>query len=189
MKQQNVVHITTAILAFLFFGSVAWADSVGVALTQTSVTTTAGSTITFDAAITNFSTTDTIFLNGDGSTTSSLLLTVDDTPFLANFPLSLDPNEVSGPFALFNVIIDASIPTGIYDFNSFSILGGSDGNAFGTIGSVDFSVTVDNVTTPEPWTQFLLLSGLLVLGMLRKFVIPVKPGELMGKCSAIHRRN
>jgi len=167
MKRAKIVHLVVAAIVVLFLASAARADSVEVTLTQTSQTAAAGSTVTFDATIANLSSTDTIYLNGDSWVTSSLLLTVDDSPYLTNFPLSLAPDQVSGPFALFNVLIDPTTPDDIYDFNSFSILGGSDGDTYDTIGTADFSVTVGSVTAaPEPGALALLLSGLLAIGML-----------------------
>ena len=163
MKYVRTFRFAIAALVLFLFVTAAHGDSVGLTLVQTSQTATAGSTLTFDATITNLSTTDTIFLNGDGSTTSSPLLTVDDTPFLTNFPLSLAPSEVSGPFALFNITIDPTTSIGTYDFNSFSILGGLDDSSSDTIGTVDFSVVIGDVTvTPELGTLTLLLPGLVM---------------------------
>ena len=163
----------TAVLAVLAFTWGARADSVDIGLTQTSQTAAPGSIITFDATVTNPSPTNTIYLNGDSSVTSSTLLTVDDTPFLTNFPLSLDPSQASGPLALFNVFIDPNTPDGTYDLNSFSVLGGLDGSAFETLGTTDFSVIVASpvLTAPEPATLSLLLLGLFSLvsiGVLKR---------------------
>jgi hypothetical protein len=170
MKRSKIVHFVVAAIVVLFLVPAARADSVDVTLTQTSQTAPAGSTVTFDATITNLSSTDTIYLNGDSFGTSSLLLTVDDSPYLMNFPVSLAPDEVSGPFALFNVLIDPSTPSATYDSNSFSILGGSDDTASDTIGTADFSVTVSSATAaPEPDTALLLVSGLLIIGLLAQF--------------------
>jgi hypothetical protein len=189
MKQRNVVHLAMATLFVLFFASAARADSVDVTLIETSQTATAGSTITFDATLSNRSSTDTIFLNGDSSITSSLLLTVDDTPFLTNFPLSLDPSEVSGPYALFNVIIDPSTPAGSYDFNSFSILGGLDGNTFDTIGTADFSLTVaSTVPITEPGTLVLVFSGLLAIGTLTRLGQVRKSSRVLGLVATLRHK-
>jgi hypothetical protein len=179
MNHTKMVHFILAAIVVLFLSSAARADSVDVTLTQDSQTAAAGSTVTFDATVTNLSPTDTIYLNGDSSTTSSLLLTIDDTPYSTNFPLSLDPNEVSGPFALFNIFIDPTTPDGSYDINSFSILGGLNGNTFDTIGIADFSVTVASpVPTPEPRPFDLLLAGLLALSFIRQ------NRESSGECPA-----
>jgi len=169
----RTIYLAMAALVVLCLASAARADLVDVTLTQTSQTAAAGSTIEFDATITNLSSTDTVFLNGDSSVTSSLLLTVDDTPFLVNFPLSLGPDESSGPFALFDVTIDPSTPPGTYDLNAFSILGGLDDSASDIIGTADFSVMVEGASvTPEPGTLALLLLGFLVTGALTRFRSP-----------------
>lgn len=183
MKRTRIMQMGLVALAALVLACGARADSVDVSLTQTSQTATPGSTITFDATITNLSSTDTVYLNGDSSVTSSTLLTIDDTPFLFNFPLSLDPSEASGPFALFNLFIDPSTPDGTYDFNSFSILGGLDSSSFDTLGAAEFSVTVANPTvTPEPEPLCLLLLGFLAIGALvwRKREWPNRPEILVG---------
>lgn len=163
MKRTKMMRLGLATLAILILSCRAQADSVGVSLTLTSQTAAPGSMITFDATITNLSSTDTIYLNGDSSVTSSALLTVDDTPFLTNFPFWLDPAEASGPFALLNVLIDPSTPEGTYDLNSFSILGGLDGDTWDILSTTNFSVTVANVTpTPEINTLYLFLIGIFV---------------------------
>jgi hypothetical protein len=95
---------------------------------------------------------------------------VDDTPFLTNFPFFLNPSESSGPFALFNVLIDPAALPGTYDFNTFSALGGLDGSTFDTLGTADFSVTVLGASpVPEPGTIVLFVSGLLALGIFTRF--------------------
>jgi hypothetical protein len=169
MKLHSAVGFVMAALTILILASGARGDSVGITPTQVSQTATAGSTVTFDATLTNLSSTDTIFLNGDSSTTSSLFLSVNDTPFLTNFPLLLNPSGSSGPFALFKVLIDPTALPGTYDFNSFSILGGLDSSASNTLGTAQFSVTVMRPTTvPEPSALVLLFSGLLGLTVLLK---------------------
>ena len=150
--------------SILTLAPVARADMVSVTLTQTSETAVAGSTIAFDATITNLDATEA-FLNGDSSATSSTFLSVDDGPFLANFPLLLDPGEASGPFELFDLTVDSTTPPGAYDFNSFSILGGGDGGASDTIGTADFDVVVTQINpVPEPATFVMLISGFVLLG-------------------------
>lgn len=156
------------------------ADSVDINLTQTTQIAAPGSTITFDATITNQSSTDTVYLNGDSSVTSSTLLSIDDTPFLTNFPLWLDPSESSGPFALFNVLIDPSTPAGIYDLNSFSILGGLDGSTFDVTGTATFAVDVTKMaTTAEPPMWLLMLISLVGIGCAQ---------EALSKRCSIRRR-
>jgi hypothetical protein len=166
MKRNVVLCFAISTLVCVLSGAAARADSVGVTLSQASLTGVVGSTVTFDATIANLSS-DTIFLNGDASVTSSTLLTVSDAPFLANSPLSLDPGQVSGPFALFSVFINPTLTAGTYGLNSFSILGGLDSGSSDTIGTASFSVTVQEPTAvPEPATVVLLFIGLAMLGMM-----------------------
>lgn len=153
----------------------AHAQSLELVLTNPDQTVTQGtSTITYDATIFNPSTADTLYLNGDASTTSSLLLTVDDSPFLANAPLSLAPGASAGPFELFNLDLAANTPVGTYAPNTFSIQGGADGGTstdFSDIGDAQFSVTVSPAkvaAAPEvdPASTFgalTLLAGCLLM--------------------------
>jgi len=48
-----------------------------------------------------------------------------NAPFNANAPFFLDPGASSGPFELFDVIVDPSAAPATYGGNSFSISGGT----------------------------------------------------------------
>jgi PEP-CTERM motif-containing protein len=133
--------------------------------------------LAFDATILNPSATNTVYLNGDASATSSTLLTVDDSPFFLDAPLSLAPGESSGPFELFDVTLSSAAPVGTYSLNAFSILGGADGGTFSDfsdIADATFSVTVSPsvISVPEPDSLILTLGGLIAaaasLGMRRR---------------------
>jgi hypothetical protein len=166
MNRCTSIYLLVALLAMVFVSSAARADSIQLTLTQTRQTSAAGTTVTFDATLTNF-TTNTIFLNGDSVTSSMSSLTVDDNPFLNNAPLSLAAGASSGPFALFRVLIAPGTAAGTYGFNTFSILGGPDNSAFSPIGSAQFAVTVSPV--PEPGTLMLLVTGALGMGSWSRF--------------------
>ncbi len=147
------------------------ADVLSVELVQSTLTGTPGATVAFFATIFNLSATDTIFLNGDSSITSTPFLTVNDAPFNANAPFSLDPSADSGPdpFEFFDITIDSSAVPGTYVGNLFSIVGGTDAGTFDDLVDVPFSVTVDapSVSTPEPATLWLFLTVLIALGVVR----------------------
>ncbi len=134
MNCMRSLCLLVTLLAMPFVASAAHADSIQITLTQTSQIGAAGTTITFDATLTNLSP-GTIFLNGDSATTSLPFLTVGDNPFLSNAPLSLAPGASSGPFALFNVFIAPGIPKGTFGSNNFSILGGTTSRAPGDRGA------------------------------------------------------
>lgn len=165
----------TAVLAVVLI--VAWvpasrADTISVTLTDANQTVVQGtSLVTFDATISNPSSTDTIYLNGDSSVTDSLLVTIDDSPFLANAPLFLDPGASSGPFEIFDVNLPTNLAAGFYS-GTFSVLGGADGGAgtaFDDLADVNFSVNVTpTVATPEPGIVLLLGSGLAGLLLFHK---------------------
>lgn len=148
------------------------AQSLDVTLSESDVTVTQGTTVVdFNATITNAGT-STIFLNGDNPTTGSSLLSVDDSPFNTNAPLSLAAGASTGPIELFAVdILSPTIAVGTYGGNDFSILGG-----YGSSDAIDlvdsnFSVTVTGaaVAAPEidPATSVgalsLLIGGIMVL--------------------------
>ncbi|MGA9882349.1 MAG: PEP-CTERM sorting domain-containing protein [Candidatus Acidiferrales bacterium] len=169
MKKHVVVIAALALFVLLGWTPASRADSLDVTLTEASQTVLQGTTVVeFDASILNPSTTDTVYLNADISTTDSLLVSVDDGPFFANAPYFLDPGASSGTFALFNVDLPTDLADGTYT-GVFSILGGPDGGA-GTasddLADANFSVDVTSlVPTPEPGTLILLLSGLLGLAL------------------------
>jgi PEP-CTERM motif len=169
MKPMQVVKIGLAVMLMLFCAVRGRGDSLDVTLTQASQTVVQGTTvIEFDATISNPSTTDTIFLNADSWMTNSTLVSVDDTPFMTNAPLYLNPGDSSGTFALFDVDLPANLAGGSYT-GIFSILGGPDGGTFSDFSPLSSSAfTVNVVATPEPGTIFLIGSGLAGLGLLKK---------------------
>jgi PEP-CTERM motif len=164
MNRIRASYLIIALLLLLVASGAA--QDIGIVLSQTTLSGVAGTTLTFDATLTNFSS-NTIFLNGDSYTTASAFLTVSDNPFLNNAPLSLGAGAGSGPFAIFTVTIGPGEPAGIYTLNGFTILGGLTNIDFIPVGSASFTVEVSPV--PEPGTLVLVTSGLLGLGIKRRF--------------------
>lgn len=166
--------IASTLITFVVFGTaVASANPLDLTLTNPDQTVTQGTaTIAFDAMISN-PTANTVYLNGDAAATSSLSLSVDDSPFFANAPLSLAPGQSSGLIELFELDIGANTPVGTYQPNMFSILGGADGEAFSDIAEAQFSVTVNPATVPEPAPIALFGIGIAALAFMhRKRIAP-----------------
>lgn len=151
------LKMTLAVAALLTLGvssAAAYADSVTFTLTNPngSVSVTGGSEI-FQATVTAApGNIDPIFLNGDSFNITSPL-TLDDSDFFNNFPLSLAPGQTfTGD--LFVITVPPGTAFGNY-LGSFTLEGGSNANASDPLGTVDFNVT----TTPEPSSILLLLTG------------------------------
>jgi hypothetical protein len=162
---------TTSKLSFFAFVTAlllsfpAYADTLTLTLTNPvqSGATSLGSSLSFDATVTALSTnTADVFLNSDSFNVDAPL-TLDDDGFFLGFPLSLSPGE-SYTGLLFTIFLPTSTPNAIYN-GSFSILGGSDGNAANDLADVEFQVS----TVPEPTTILMLGTGLSGLAtMIRR---------------------
>jgi hypothetical protein len=169
MNSRHMTLSTFVVCTLACFASGVRAISLDVVLVKSDVTVAPTATeADFYATIYNPSSA-TIFLNGDSAQTSSALLSVDDSPFNLNAPLSLGAGQRTGPFELFAVdLLSPSIPAGTYGGNVFSILGGSDGGAINDLADAQFSVTITASPVPLPATAWLLLSGLAAIGALTR---------------------
>jgi hypothetical protein len=164
MKINQSVLCTLALAVTVSHASEAGAQSLDATLSDSTVTVTQGATVVnFYATITDPSATATVYLNGDSSTTSTSLLTVDDTPFFNNAPLLLAPGQSSGLIELLAVDLPANTPQGLYSGNVFSILGGADGNAVDDVADVNFSVDVTASTMAAPEMEPASAIGSLTL--------------------------
>jgi hypothetical protein len=131
-----------------------------------------GTTVTFSGILSNTDPADTVYLNSDSFSLVGAGLTLDDTDFALNAPLSLGPSSATSILALFTVSIDGTAVDGSYP-GTFIVEGGADSSAQDTLASSDFTVTVAPVVpppappagTPEPGMP-ALLAGLSVTGSM-----------------------
>lgn len=162
------LKMTLAVAALLTIGlssAAAYADTLNFTLTNPNpaVAVSGGDlvpgTVTFEATVSAPSTNSgAVFLNGDTFNVTAPV-TLDDGDFFANFPLSLAPGA-SFTGDLFVLTIPPGTMAGPF-VGTFTLLGGADGNASDTLGTVDFSVA----PTPEPSSIVLLLTGIAGLAL------------------------
>ena len=154
------ISLLTAALtmfALLLVPSAAKADPLQINFTAGFQSGADGTTLQFDATITNTSASN-VYLNSDSLSLEGFLVS-DDSPFF-NSPLFLAPGDFyTGE--LFTVNIPIGTPTGLYAGN-FTIIGGDASDFIDPAGSADFNVNV----TPEPPTVITLASAMSILFLL-----------------------
>lgn len=159
------LRMRLAVAALLTIGlssAVAYADTITFTLTNPNgnVPLTGGSLMyeaTVSAPASNGA---AVFLNGDSFNVTAPI-TLDDSSFFSNFPLSLAPGT-SFTGDLFELTAAPGTPLGVY-LGTFTLLGGADGFASDALGTVNFSLTL---ATPEPSSILLLVSGLGAMPLL-----------------------
>ena len=159
--KKTALSLSMLMLAVFLLVAPAYADTLNLSLASPIQTGTPNGTLTFNATVSAPSANSaTIFLNGDNFNVSLAGATIDDTDFLLNFPLSLDPsNSFTGD--LFTVSLPSVLIPGTYN-GFFEILGGADPAAQSVLATVNFQVKAP-APVPEPGTWLLLATGLPLL--------------------------
>jgi len=160
-----------AMAAFLVAGTAAKADSLTLTLNAPYQSAPATFfTFTGTIAYTNADSTNdgsvTEYLNGDSFSVDAPA-TLDDSSFLANAPLSMNPGD-SWSGTIFTVTapswVGGGLPQNFYT-GSFSIVGGSSpSDDTDVLATVNFDVQV----TPEPGSFLLFGTGLMALALLAR---------------------
>jgi PEP-CTERM motif len=157
MEEIMKLKLTLAVAALLTIGlssAAAYADTITFTLTDsTGYVVHTGGSLTFDATVSAPSSNGApVFLNGDSFNVTAPI-TLDDSDFFNDFPLSLAPGA-SFTGALFVLTVPPN--TAFENFlGTFTLEGGANGNASNTLGTVNF----DLITTPEPSSIMLMLTG------------------------------
>ena len=147
--------LRTLFARFLFACS---ANAAFLSLVDSSHAGLAGDTLSFSGVLTNTGP-GTVYLNGTGFVFSSLDIAIDDGPFFAFVPAFLAPGG-SYTGVLFSTTISPTAVPGNYA-GAFSILGGADPLASGTLDTQRFEVVIGNV--PEPRSMAAVGFGILLL--------------------------
>jgi hypothetical protein len=164
-KLRNSLLLSLTAVGLLLAGAAAKADTLTFTLDSAFQTGPAGvfdftGTIDYtladainDGGVTEFLNGDSVFVDG-GS--------LDDSPYNANAPISMDPIIISssGDIDLFNVTIPAYIngPASQNTYTGyFSIIGGPTDTSQDVLATEDFEIVV----TPEPPTWELMAMALL----------------------------
>lgn len=150
-RMMNVTLFVLLSLALLVSGGKAANAQVSFLIQPVNLAGKPGDLLSFTGILTNLGT-DEVFLNSDLFSLNGVGLTLDDSPFFTNFPLSLTGGQTfSGE--IFTVELDPTVGPGIYN-GSFTIQGGPTDSSFNNLGTQNFNIVVG---APEPASGLLLL--------------------------------
>lgn len=164
--KKTALTISMFLLALLVLVPLASADTIDLTLANPVQTGAAGDTLNFTATVAAFADKEGtgVYLVGDSANVSGTL-TIDDTPFLLNFPFYMEAGD-SITDLLFTVTLPADVAAGVYT-GTFSILGGLDSSDQNILSSVDFTVNVAGTSpVPEPGTWVLMITGAAALALV-----------------------
>ena len=156
-----------SIAVLLFCGVAAHADTVSFTLNNpVQSTTTSGGTLSFNATVsapasnTGFENLTALQFNINPAS----MFTVDEDPFLNNYPLTLAPGQTFTGL-LFNLFVPSGTLAGPYT-GSVVLTGGPSDTQLGTTQAFTVNVSQSVAVTPEPSSLLLLGTGMAGLAMV-----------------------
>jgi hypothetical protein len=169
MKKSALSLFTLLLAAAVSLPVAAHADTINLTLTNPTQTGSAGATLTFAATVSaSASNSGAVSLGSDTFTIPSsspfTFADIDDSSYLLNFPLSLNPGD-SFTGTLFTLTLPGVIAPGVYG-NNFVILDLFDEAGLETFATQQFIVNVPGQSpVPEPGTWVLLGTGVGLMGV------------------------